>query len=195
MSKVLKSTATSCRYNSGGSWASGANGMYIGNNSDGSTVNVGQWTMSSTGLSASDISKITLYVYRSAVEATSSVNLYAGCSSSSSDYLEWQSTGVPITMSSGYGWKSFDVSGLKSYIGSYKSTWYLLIGNPKTNKTWCHVAGSDYMLYLEIEYSDGSKIYLASGNTLIPYELYRAENGSLVKYNIYRGENGTLVKY
>ena len=198
MSKSLTSTATACRYynvyNGNGSWYTGGSTVDIYNNTSYAQKNIAQWTMNPTGLGAGSIEKITLYIEGYAVNS-SDANLIVGCSSERSDYASVTSPGVKITLSAGNGVKVIDVSGLKSYITEFKSTWYLLIGFPDTVNGSIAVAGTKNMLYLEIEYSDGSKIYLASTGTLIPYTLYRAENGSLVPYNIYRAENGSLVKY
>lgn len=199
MSKVLKSTATAIRYcnlyNGNILWYTGVSTVSIYNLKSLGQRNIAQWTMAPTGLGAGSIEKITLYIYRQAVSSSSNPTVYVGCSSNRSDYNSVRSAGVPVTMSSGSGWKAIDVSGLKNYIAAFASTWYLLMGDTEDEVDMFDVSGTDNMLYLEIQYSDGSKIYLASGNTLIPYKLYRAENGVLVPYDIYRGENGSLVKY
>ena len=50
-------------------------------------------------------------------------------------------------------------------------------------------------IYLYIEYTASSTIYLGGSGSLVGYKLYHAENGALVQYSLYHGENGSLVKY
>ena len=199
MSNVLTCTSTQCRYAQSGNWASTSNKnpMYVGNNSNGSYKYIGQWAMPGIDTSLGEIKKVTLHIYRNSNSASYARDQFVGCSTSSTDSGSVLSTGVQITIGAGEGWKSIDISGIAEYITGYSSTWYLLIGNPNKNSTYVEVAGygSGRMLYLEIEFSSGSKIYLASIGALEPYQLYHAENGALVKYSVYRAESGALVKY
>lgn len=199
MSNVLTYTSTQCRYAQSGNWASAMtkNPIYIGNNSNGSYKYTGQWAMPHIDVSLGEINRVTLHIYRNSNSSTYAREQYVGCSTSSTDSGSVLSTGIQIEISAGEGWKSIDISGIAEYIREYTSTWYLLIGNPNKNSTYVEVAGygSGKMLYLEIEFSSGSKIYLASGGVLEPYQLYHAENGALVKYSLYRAESGALVKY
>lgn len=190
-------TSTRCRYAQSGNWADTdtKNPIYIGTNSAGTYKYIGQWLMPAIG--SGTIKSVKLHIYRSSGSSTSARDYYIGCSSSSTDSASVLSTGVTFSLSSGEGWKVVDVSGLAEYIAGYTSSWYLLIGNPNTTGTYAEVAGygSGNMLYLEVDFSNGSKIYLASNGDLVPYKLYRAENGALVQYDIYHGENGSLIKY
>lgn len=199
MGNVITCQSTLCRYAQGGVWASSndKNPMYIGTNSAGTYKYIGQWHMPAIGSDIGEITSVMLHVYRNSSSSSTEKNLYIGCSSDSTDSGSVQSTGVTFALSAGEGWKSIDVSGIAEHIIGYTSTWYLLIGNPNRKNTYAEVAGygSGKMLYLEIICSNGSKIYLASGGELVPYQLYRAENGELVRYDLYRGENGSLIKY
>lgn len=143
------------------------------------------------------IKRVTLNIYRNSASSTYTRNYYVGCSASASDSASVLSTGVTFSLSGGEGWKRVDVSGLAEYLTSYTATWYLLIGNPNTKSTYAEIAGygSGRMLYLEIEFSNGSKIYLAVDGSLEAYQLYHAEDGSLVRYDPYHCENGALIKY
>lgn len=197
MSNVVNYTATGCRYVNGSSWASSyqKNPVYIGTNSAGTYKYIGQWVMPGIDASLGEIKSVMLHLYRNST--TGAREQYVGCSLSSSDSASVLSTGILIQLSAGEGWKSIDISGIAEYISEYSSTWYLLLGNPNDKGTYAEVAGygSGKMLYLEITFSNGSKIYLASGGSLVAYQLYRAENGALVRYDPYRAENGALVKY
>ena len=199
MANVMTCTSTQCRYAQSGNWAStnNKNPVYIGNNSNGSYKYVGQWEMPGLDASLGEIKKVTLHIYRNSNYSDYARAQFVGCSTSSTDSGSVLSTGIQITIGAGEGWKSFDISDIAEYIAEYDSTWYLLIGNPNKNSTYVEVAGygSGRMLYLEIELSSGSKIYLASNGALEPYQLYHAENGALVKYSLYRAESGALVKY
>lgn len=195
MGEVITCTSTRCRQGTmSSSWSSNwtRDPVQVG----GATAYVGEWEMSAPELDGKSISKITLNVYKSDTTSRTSTQ-YVTCSAVAGEKDTLVSSGEMITLSTDSGWMAVDVSGLAKSIESYTTTWYLVIGNPSTSSTEAVIRGYDsgYMLYLEMELSDGSKIYLASGNTLIPYKLYRAENGVLVPYDIYRGENGTLVKY
>jgi hypothetical protein len=173
------------------------NPVYIGTNGSGTYVYVGQWEMPPLRLSKNEIKKITLHIYRNANSSAYSRNEYIGCSGNQSDYASVLSTGIKISLSANKGWKVIDVTGLAEYITEYSSTWYLLIGNPNGKNSYVEIAGygSGNMLYLEIELSNGSKIYLSTNGELTPYQLYRSENGTLVKYDLYHSENGSLVRY
>ena len=199
MANVITCQSTQCRYARGGKWASNMqqNPMYIGTNSSGSYVYVGQWEMPPIGLSKSEIKRITLNIYRNSNSSTYSRDEYVGCSSNQDDYASVLSTGIEISLSANAGWKSVDVTGLAEYIAEYGSTWYLLIGNPNHKGSYVEIAGygSGNMLYLEIELSNGSKIYLSSNGVLTPHQLYHSENGSLVRYDLYHAENGSLIRY
>lgn len=199
MANAIVCRSSQCRFARSGKWSDSMtkNPIYIGNNSSGSYKYIGQWEMPPLEMARSEIEKITLHIYRNSNYSTYSWDYYIGTSSNVEDYASVLSTGVQISVSANAGWKSMDVSGLAEYITEYDSTWYLLIGNPNYNGTYSEVAGygSGKMLYLEIELSNGSKIYLASNGVLAPYQIYRAENGVLVRYDLYRGENGSLVKY
>lgn len=201
MSPLIKITCTStrCSYAQSGNWATSdtKNPIYIGNNSSGSYKYVGQWRMPAIDTSNGDIKRVYLHIYRNSNNSSSGRSYYVGCTSRSTDSASVLSTGVTFLLSAGQGWKTADVSDLSEYIKSFASDWYLLIGNPNTNGTYAEVAGygSGNMLYLEIEFSNGSKIYLASNGVLKAYQLYHAENGALVRYDLYHGENGALVKY
>lgn len=50
-------------------------------------------------------------------------------------------------------------------------------------------------IYLLIEYTAASIVYLGENGVLVPYEVYHGENGELVPYMIFYGENGQLVQY
>lgn len=199
MADVIVCQSSQCRFAQSGKWAETMtkNPMYIGTNGSGTYVYVGQWEMPSLGLSKSEITKITLNIYRNSNASAYSRDEYIGCSSNVSDYASVLSTGMKISLSANAGWKTIDVTGLAEYITEYTSTWYLLIGNPNGKNSYVEIAGygSGKMLYLEIELSDGSKIYLSSNGVLVPHLLYRSENGTLVKYDLYHSENGSLVKY
>lgn len=199
MSKVLTSTATAVRYcrvdNGSPTWYTPGSTVSVSGVNDYGVMTIGQWAMNPTGLKASSIKKITLYIYVDNRSSLLTTKPYVGCSSVKSNYNSVTATGVKIEVPYVVGWQSFDVTRLKNYIASFDSTWYLLLGADDETTAILTVSGTSNMLYLEIEYSDGSKIYLASGGSLIPYTLYRAENGSLVPYDIYRAENGSLVKY
>ena len=199
MSNVLTYASTQCRYAQSGNWADTMtkNPMYIGTNSAGTYKYVGQWKMPAIDATLGEISRVTLHVYRNSNSSASARQQYVGCSINTDDVGSVLSTGITIDISAGEGWKSIDVSEIAEYISGYSSTWYLLIGNPNTKSTYAEIAGygSGKMLYLEIEFSSGSKIYLASDGVLEPYQLYHAENGALVKYSLYRAESGALVKY
>lgn len=199
MANTINCQSTQCRYARGGSWASHMmqNPVYVGTNGSGTYVYVGQWEMPPLGVPRSAIKAINLHIYRNSNASVYVRNEYVGCSSNLSDYASVLSTGVKISMSANEGWKILDVSGLAEYIAEYDSTWYLLIGNPNNKNTYAEIAGygTGKMLYLEIELSGGSKIYLSSNGVLTPHQLYRSENGALVKYDLYHAENGLLVKY
>lgn len=199
MSNVQTYTSTQCRYAQSGNWADSMvkNPIYIGTNSAGTYKYVGQWEMPAIDASLGEIKCVTLHIYRNSNSSTNARMQYVGCSTNSADSGSVLSTGVTIEISAGEGWKSVDVSGIAEHISGYGSTWYLLIGNPNTKATYAEIAGygSGKMLYLEIEFSSGSKIYLASDGVLETYQLYHAENGALVKYSLYRAESGALVKY
>ena len=188
-----------CSYAQSGSWASSntKNPIYIGTNSSGSYKYVGQWSMPAIDTEPGEIKSVMLNIYRNSGSSSNAREYYIGCSSSSTDSGSVLSTGVKFSLSAGEGWKRIDVSGLAEYITSYTDTWYLLIGNPNDRGTYAEVAGygSGKMLYLEIEFSNGSKLYLASEGELVPYQLYLAENGALTRYDLHLAENGSLVKY
>lgn len=191
--------STQCRYAQSGNWASSfaKNPIYVGTNSAGTYKYIGQWAMPGLDPSLGKIKRVTLNIYRNSSSSSHAREQYVGCSTSPTDSASVLSTGVRITLNAGEGWKSIDISGIAEYISVYNSTWYLLIGNPNDNGTYMEVAGygTENMLYLVIEYANGSKICLASDGELVPYQLFRAENGTLVKYNLYRAENGSLVRY
>lgn len=197
MGNVITCTSTKCRYAQSGNWADSdtKNPIYIGTNSAGTYKYIGQWLMPAIG--SGTIKSVTLHIYRNSNSSSSARDYYIGCSSSSTDSASVLSTGVTFSLSAGEGWKVVDVSGIGEYIAGYTSSWYLLIGNPNTTGTYAEVAGygSGNMLYLEVDCSNGSKIYLASNGSLVPYQIYRAENGALVRYDIYHGENGSLINY
>lgn len=199
MADAMTFRSIQCRYARGGSWASTMtqNPVYVGTNGSGTYVYVGQWEMPPLGLSKSEIKKITLHIYRNSNASTYSRDEYIGCSSNVDDYASVLSTGMKISLSAKAGWKDIDVTGLAEYVTEFSSTWYLLIGNPNGKNSYVEIAGygSDKMLYLEIELSNGSKIYLSSNGVLTPHQLYRSENGTLVKYDLYHSENGSLVRY
>lgn len=199
MSKFVSYDATRCTYAQSGSWATSdtKNPIYIGTNSAGTYKYVGQWAMPPIDADLGKIKSVTLNIYRNSASSNYARELYIGCSSSSTDSGSVLSTGVKFSLSAGEGWKSIDVSGIVEYIASYTGTWYLLIGNPNTKSTYAEVAGygSGSMLHIDIEFSNGSRIYLATDGALVPYQLYHAENGSLVRYDPYHCENGSLIKY
>lgn len=199
MSNVVNYTAAGCTYANGNSWASSdtKNPIYIGTNSAGSYKYVGRWTMPPIAKDLGEIKSVHLHIYRNSGSSSYARDLYIGCTASTNDTASVLSTGVVFSLSAGEGWKVIDVTGIAEYIASYSSTWYLLIGNPNNKNTYAEVAGhgSGKMLYLQITFSNGSKIYLSSGGTLEAYQLYHAENGSLVRYDPYHAENGALVKY
>lgn len=199
MSKNVVCASTHCRYAQSGNWASTMtkNPMYIGTNSNASYKYVGQWQMPGLDATLGEIKSVTLHIYRNSNSSTYAREQYVGCSTSSTDSASVLSTGILIEISAGEGWKEIDISDIAEYIADYTSTWYLLIGNPNKKSTYVEVAGygTDNMLYLVIDYSFGSKIYLASSGELEPYQLYRAEDGELVRYDLYHGESGSLVKY
>lgn len=199
MSDVIKCTSTQCRYAQSGNWADSMkkNPIYIGTNSAGTYKYVGQWEMPSIDVDPSAIKSVRLHIFRNSNSSSYAREYYIGCSSNATDNASVLSTGVTFSLSANAGWKTIDVSGLAEYITGYTSTWYLLIGNPNKKNTYAEIAGYDSgkMLYLEIECSNGSKIYLASGGKLVPHQLYHAESGTLVRYDLYRAESGSLVKY
>lgn len=191
--------STRCSYTQNGGWASNdtKNPIYIGVNSAGTYDYVGQWAMPGLPQDMGTLKRVILNMYRNSNSSAYPREYYIGCSLDSNDDASVLSTGVTFTLGAGEGWHECDVSGLAEHISSYSSTWYLLIGNPDTRNTFAEVAGygSDYMLYLELRYSNGSNIMLASDGSLVPYQLYRAENGSLIQYDLHRAENGSLIKY
>lgn len=199
MSHEVVCRSTQCRYAQSGNWASSftKNPIYLGTNSAGSYKYIGQWAMPGLDPSLGKIKSVTLHIYRNSGSSSYAREQYVGCSTSSTDSASVLSTGVKIMITAGEGWKSIDISGIAEYIAEYTSTWYLLIGNPNNKSTYVEVAGygTPNMLYLVIEYANGSKIYLASGGELVPHQLYRAENGALVRYDLYHAENGSLVRY
>lgn len=199
MADTIMCRSTQCRYSRTGKWSTevNENPVYIGTNSKGTYVYVGQWTMPSLTVERGDIKKITLHIYRNSNYAVYERDEYVGCSSNYEDYASVLSTGVMISLSANEGWKSVDVTGLAEYITEYSSTWYLLIGNPNGKNSYVEIAGngSGKMLYLEIELSNGSKIYLSTNGVLTPHQLYHSENGSLVRYDVYHSENGSLIRY
>lgn len=198
MSKVLVSTPTEYKNSCNDVWQTVKDRVVAGNSGNGAYRYVALFKLNPIEIKASDIIKITLYFYRPETITYNSGGFNVACSSSETTEGSVLSTGVFIMPSTGYGWKSFDVSALKESIASFSSPWYLVCGNQVlgTANTSCPIMVSENKPYLEIEYKDGgSKIYLASGGTLVPYALYHAENGVLVPYDIYRAENGTLVKY
>lgn len=199
MGESVNCASSRCRYAQSGTWAESdmKNPIYIGTNSSGAYKYVGQWAMPAIDASIGKIKRVTLNIYRNSASSTYTRNYYVGCSASASDSASVLSTGVTFALSSGEGWKRVDVSGLAEYLTSYTATWYLLIGNPNTKSTYAEIAGygSGRMLYLEIEFSNGSKIYLAVDGSLEAYQLYHAEDGSLVRYDPYHCENGALIKY
>ena len=199
MSTSVNCESTRCRYAQSGNWANSdtKNPIYIGTNSSGSYKYVGQWAMPALDMSLGNIKHVTLNIYRNSASSTNARSYYVGCSSDSNDSASVLSTGITFTLDAGEGWKSVDVSELAEYITSYTGTWYLLIGNPNKTSTYAEIAGygSGRMLYLEIEFSNGSKIYLAVDGSLEAYQLYHAENGSLVRYDPYRCKDGALIKY
>lgn len=199
MGYVETLTSMQCRYSNGNDWASTMtkNPIYVGTNSAGSYKYVGQWQMPGLDVFRGKIATVTLHIYRNSNNSTYARKQYVGCSTDVEDYASVLSTGILITLSAGDGWKSIDISGIAEYISEYGAPWYLLIGNPNDKGTYAEIAGygSGKMLYLEVEYDNGSKIYLASNGELLPYQLYRAENGELVRYDLYRAESGSLIKY
>lgn len=199
MSYVERLESLECRYANGNKWADSTtkNPIYIGTNSSGSNVYVGQWKIPGLFTYLGKVTSVILHIYRNSNYATNARVEYVGCSQDESDYGSVLSTGIQITLGAGAGWKSIDISEIAEYISGYWSPWYLLIGNPNTKGTYAEIAGygSDKMLYLEVTYSDGSKIYHAEGGELVSYQLFHAENGVLVRYDPYRAENGSLVKY
>lgn len=187
-------------YAQSGNWASSdtKNPIYIGTNSAGTYKYVGQWKMVPVATEFGRLSKVELMIYRNSNNSSGSHEYYIGCSDSSTDSASVLSTGVTFTLPAGEGWKKIDVSGLAEYLMQYGETeWYLLIGNPNTKGTYAEIAGygSGNELYLDMWYSTGSRIMLASDGKLVSYQIYRAENGSLVQYDPCRAENGSLIKY
>lgn len=199
MSNVIECSSTLCSYAQSGNWANSntKNPIYIGNTSNGSRKYIGQWTMPAIDSSLGAIKRVKLNIYRNSSNSSYAREYYIGCSSSSTDSASVLSTGVKFSLSAGEGWKNVDVSGLAEYIGAYLSEWYLLIGNPNKNSTYAEIAGygSGNMLYLTLDYSNGSVIYRAESGSLVPYLIYCAESGSLVQYNLNCAESGSLVKY
>lgn len=199
MANTMTCESTKCRWHRTSTWSTteAENPMYIGTNGSGTYVYVGQWTMPPLGVSESEIKTITLHIYRNSNASVYARNEYIGCSSNYEDYASVLSTGIKIQVSANEGWKVIDVTELAEYITEYSSTWYLLIGNPNGKNSFVEIAGygTGKMLYLEIELSNGTKIYLSSDGELAPYQLYRSENGSLVRYDLYHAEDGSLVKY
>lgn len=186
-------------YAQSGNWASSKtkNPIYIGNNSAGTYKYVGQWVMPGLDQSLGTLKRVTLNIYRNSNSSSRAHDYYIGCSSSPTDHASVLSTGVRFTLPAGEGWHFIDVSDLAEHIESYSSTWYLLIGNPNDDGTYAEIAGygSGYEVSMDLEYSSGSSILLASDGRLVAYELYRAENGRLVQYNLCHAENGRLVQY
>ena len=186
-------------YAQSGNWANSKtkNPIYIGTNSAGTYKYVGQWVMSGLEQGLGVLKEVILNIYRNSNNSSSAQEYYIGCSTSPTDDASVLSTGVKFTLPAGEGWNFIDVSDLAEYIASYTSTWYLLIGNPNTKGTYAEIAGygTGYEVYLDLTYSSGSSIRLATDGRLVDYELYRAEDGRLVQYNIHRAENGSLVQY
>lgn len=187
-------------YAQSGNWAINKtkNPVYIGTTLSGSFKYVGQWMMPSLDRELGVPKKVMLNIYRNGNDTCySAMDYYIGCSESDSDSASVLSTGISFTLNGGEGWKCIDVSGIGEYISQYESTWYLLIGNPNTRATYAEIAGygSGCELYLDLLYSNGSRILLASDGDLVAYQIYHAEDGSLVQYNLYRAEDGSLVKY
>lgn len=191
--------STGSSYAQSGNWASSQtkNPIYIGTNSAGTYKYVGQWTMPGLDTSLGVPTYVGLNIYRNSNNSSSEHEYYIGCSESSTDSASVLATGVTFTLDAGEGWCMVDVSGLGEHIANYSSTWYLLIGNPNTKGTYAEIAGygTGYEAYIELHYSDGSAIMLASDGNLVAYRLYHAENDSLVRYNMYRAENDSLIKY
>lgn len=199
MGNVINCQSTLCTYAQSGNWASSntKSTIYIGTNSAGTYKYVGQWAMPGINASLGELKRVTMNIYRNSNNSNYDREYYIGCTSSSTDSASVLSTGVMFTLSAGEGWKSIDVSGLAEYISVYSSQWYLLIGNPNDKGTYAEIAGygTGCMLYLTLEFSNGSVIYHAENGSLVPYKLYHAENGSLVEYQFSRAENGSLIKY
>lgn len=199
MAVSVTCASTGASYAQSGNWASSKtkNPIYIGTNSAGTYKYVGQWVMPAIDSSLGEIKSITLMIYRNSNNSSGAHDYYVGCSLNETDSASVLSTGVTFNLSAGSGWKIIDVSGLGEYIRDYGSQWYLLIGNPNTKSTYAEIAGygSGYELSLNISFSSGTSIRLATNGNLVEYKLYRAENGSLVQYDLYRAENGSLVKY
>lgn len=186
-------------YAQSGHWATTKmkNPVYIGMTASASLNYVGQWVMPSIDLTLGVPKKVLLNIYRNDNSSAYTHEYFVGCSDYESDSASVLSTGIQITLTSGEGWKIIDVSGLGEYIAQYESTWYLLIGNPSTRGTYAEIAGygSGCEVNLDLFYSNGSHIHLASDGNLVAYQIYRAEDGSLVQYNLYRAEDGSLIKY
>jgi hypothetical protein len=142
-------------------------------------------------------SNVHVNIFRNSNYSSSAEEYYIGCSSDPTDSASVLSTGITFTLPSGEGWNCIEVPELGEHIVQYSSTWYLLIGNPNKKSTYAEIAGygSGYEVYIELMYSDGSRIMLASDGMLVPYVLCRAENGSLTQYDVYHAENGSLVGF
>lgn len=199
MSDVIECTSTQCRYNQNGKWMSSmeVNPIRIGTNLTGTYKYVGQWEMPPIKKYLNEIKSIRLHIYRNSYASERTREYYIGCSTDVTDATAVLSTGITFSLGWDAGWQTIDVSGLAEYIAGYESIWYLLIGNPDKTDTYAEIAGynSGKMLYLEIECSNGSKIYLASNGELVPYQIYHAEDGELVRYDLYHAEDDELVKY
>lgn len=186
-------------YAQGNNWANSKtkNPIYIGTNSAGTYKYVGQWVMPGLNQSLGALKGVELNIWRNSNNSSTAHDYYIGCSTDPNDSASVLSTGVTFTLEAGSGWQFIDVPELAEYISHYRSTWYLLIGNPNEKSTYAEIAGygSGYELFLTLHYSNGSSIMIASDGGLVPYQLYHAENGSLVQYDLYHAENGSLVKY
>lgn len=191
--------STGSSYAQSGNWASSKtkNPIYIGTNSAGTYKYVGQWVMPALNQSLGELKYVTLWIYRNSNNSSGAHTYYIGCSTDPNDSASVLSTGVTFTLNAGEGWHTPDVSGLAEHIANYSSTWYLLIGNPNKKSTYAEIAGygTGYEVSLELVYSSGSSIMLASGGKLVSYQLHRAEGGKLEQYDLYHAENGVLVKY
>lgn len=186
-------------YAQSGNWASSKtkNPIYIGTNSAGTYKYIGQWVMPGIDASLGVPKVVELSIYRNSNSSSAPHDYYIGCSTDPNDSASVLSTGVTFTLDAGAGWQFIDVSGLAAHLGNLNSTWYLLIGNPNATGTYAEIAGygTGYEVGLNIAFSTGSSIRLASDGQLVSYQLYHAENGSLVQYDLYHAENGSLVKY
>ena len=187
-------------YAQSGNWANGKakNPVYIGTTLSGSFKYVGQWMMPSLDRELGVPKNVMLNIYRNGnTTSHNAMDYYIGCSESDSDSASVLSTGCMFTLNAGEGWQFIDVSGIGEYISQYDSTWCLLIGNPNTRGTYAEIGGygSGCELYLDLMYSNGSRILLASDGELVPYRIYHAEYGQLVQYELYHGKHGELIKY